>query len=125
LGIGVKVAHFAQINENNIVQEIIVVDNKHAPTEEAGVAFIKDVLKLNGTWLQTSYNSNIRGKFAGVTDIYDPKKDEFTTNFQYAEELKKLRLEREEKEAIKIAEKEAIAAKIGLTVEELQAILKQ
>jgi len=117
-------AHFAQLNNENVVQQVIVVDNKHAPTEEAGVAFIKDVLKFNGTWVQTSYNGNIRGKFAGVTDIYDPKKDEFTTNLKYQEEREKLRLEREEKEAIEIAKKEAIAAKIGLTVEELRAILK-
>ena len=109
-------AHFAQLDENNIVRKVIVIDNKHAPTEEAGVSYIKDVLKFDGTWLQTSYNSNIRGKFAGVMDIYNPEKDEFTTNFEYSEELRKPRLEREEKEAI--------AAKIGLTFEELQTILK-
>ena len=117
-------AHFAQLNENNIVQQVIVVDNKHAPTEEAGVAFIKDVLKLNGTWLQTSYNNNIRGKFAGVTDIYDAEANIFVANTEYIdqEEIKKL----EELEKIKAEKlkKEAIAAKIGLTVEELQAILK-
>jgi len=117
-------AHFAKLNDENIVQQVIVVDNKHAPTEEAGVAFIKDVLKLDGVWIQTSYNHNIRGKFAGVTDIYDPKKNEFTTNTKHVEEQEKIRLEQKEKLEIEMAKKEAIAAKIGLTVEELQTILK-
>ena len=34
-------------------------------------------LGLGGTWIQTSYNSNIRGKYAGIGDRYDSKKDEF------------------------------------------------
>jgi hypothetical protein len=118
-------AHFAQLNENNIVQQIIVIDNKDAPTEEAGIDFIKNVLKFDGTWLQTSYNANIRGKFAGITDIYDAKKDEFVVNVKYLEQLKTTRLEEKKQIESVIAEKEAIAAKIGLTVEELQTILKQ
>ena len=118
-------AHFAKLNENNIVQQVIVIDNKHAVTEEAGIEYIKDVLKLDGVWLQTSYNSNIRGKFAGVTDIYDSKKDIFVVNNAFQEEQEKIRLENKNKYESTKAEKETIAAKIGLTVEELQAILKQ
>jgi hypothetical protein len=117
-------AHFAQLNDENVVQQVIVVDNKHAPTEEAGVAFIKDVLKLDGTWIQTSYNANMRGKFAGLNDIYDPKKDAFVENIKYVEEREQFRLEQKEKLEIEMAKKEAIAAKMGLTVEELRAILK-
>ena len=118
-------AHFAQLDENNLVQQVIVVDNKHAPTEEAGVAFIKDVLKFKGTWLQTSYNGNIRGKLAGFMDIYDAEKDEFIVNIEYREEQEKLLADKAKKVIEENAKKEAIAAKIGLTVEELQAILKQ
>ena len=81
-------AHFAQLDENNIVQQVIVVDNKNAPTEEAGINFIKNVLKFDGTWLQTSYNGNIRGKFAGISDIYDADKDEFVLNIDHIEQLK-------------------------------------
>jgi hypothetical protein len=118
-------AHFAQLNENNIVQQVIVVDNQNALTEEAGIEFIKNVLRLDGTWVQTSYNANIRGKFAGVTDIYDSKKDEFVTNPAYIEEQQKIRLENKNKHESAITQKEAIASKLGLTVEELQTILKQ
>ena len=118
-------AHFAQLNENNIVQQVIVVDNNYSTTEEAGIDYIKNVLNLDGVWVQTSYNANIRGKFAGVGDIYDSKKDEFVTNPAYIEEQRKIRLENKDKYESTKAEKEAIAAKIGLTVEELQAILKQ
>jgi hypothetical protein len=118
-------AHFAQLDQNNIVQKVIVIDNKHALTEEAGIDFIKNVLKFDGTWLQTSYNNNIRGKFAGVNDIYDPKKDEFIVNTKYLEQQKKLDLEQTELAKTELAKKEAIASKIGLTVEELTTILKQ
>jgi hypothetical protein len=118
-------AHFAQLNENNIVQKVIVVDNQDAPTEEAGLDFIKNILKFDGTWVQTSYNGNIRGKFAGVMDIYDPKKDEFIVNTKYLEEQKKLDLEQAELAKTELAKKEAIASKIGLTIEELTTILKQ
>ena len=117
-------AHFAQLNENNVVQQVIVVDNKHAPTEELGIEYIKNVLKFDGVWLQTSYNNNIRGKYAAVMDIYDPKKDKFINNEKYREEMQKLQLEQQQKLETELAKKEAIAAKIGLTVEELTTILK-
>jgi hypothetical protein len=118
-------AHFAELDDNNLVQQVIVVENEHAPTEEAGLEYIKDVLKLDGTWIQTSYNGNIRGKFAGIMDIYDSKKDKFINNEKYNEEKQKLQLEKQKELEIELAKKEAIASKIGLTVEELQAILKQ
>lgn len=117
-------AHFAQLDENNIVQQVIVVDNKHAPTEELGIEYIKNVLKFDGVWLQTSYNNNIRGKYAAVMDIYDYEKDKFIHNEKYYKEKQKLELEQQQKLEIELAKKEAIAAKMGLTVEELQAILK-
>jgi len=117
-------AHFAQLDENNIVQQVIVIDNKHAQTEDAGLDYIKDVLKLDGTWIQTSYNGNIRGKFAGLMDIYDPEKNELIHNEKYHEEKQKLQLEQEQKSETELAKKEAIAMKIGLTVEELHTILK-
>ena len=117
-------AHFARLDKNNVVQQVIVVSNQHAPTEEEGINYILNVLKLDGTWLQTSYNGNIRGKFAGTTDIYDPKKDEFVTDVNYQDEIKRLAIETREQNKAELSKKEAIAAKIGLTVEELQTILK-
>jgi hypothetical protein len=116
-------AHYAQLNENNIVLKVIVVDNEYAPTEEEGLDYIVNVLKLNGTWIQTSYNGNIRGKFAGVMDIYDPKKDEFVVNSKYLEHNNQLALEEQKENDAKLAQRKAIADKLGLTVEELSVIL--
>ena len=51
-------AHFAKINNSNIVEEVIVIHNNAAPSEMTGKSFIKNVLKKEGTWLKTSYNTN-------------------------------------------------------------------
>lgn len=69
-------AHFAKINDENIVEEVIVISNDDAPNEKAGKKFIAD-LGIEGNWIQTSYNNNIRGKFAGIGDSYDPVADVF------------------------------------------------
>jgi len=74
-------AHFARI-ENGIVGQVIVVNNEtlgdlEFPESEAvGQAFIAS-LGLGGQWLQTSYNANFRGKYAGSGDTYDSELDEF------------------------------------------------
>jgi hypothetical protein len=68
-------AHFAKV-ENGVVREIIVIGNDDAPTELAGQAFIASI-GLDGEWLQTSYNANFRGRYAGIGDIYDSELDEF------------------------------------------------
>ena len=71
----VKIAHFARV-EDGVVREVIVVDNKDCgnlefPESEAvGQAFIRSI-GLNGTWHQTSYNNNWRGKYAGQGDTFD------------------------------------------------------
>lgn len=78
-------AHFAQLDENNIVQQVIVISNKvcgeptldFPDTEAAGRAFIANTLNLSGTWKQTSYNGNFRGKYAGIGDTYDAVNDVF------------------------------------------------
>ena len=75
-------AHFARVNDDNIVQEVIVISNDVAPdpapdNEAAGQAFIADVLGLAGTWKQTSYNGNFRGMYAGLGYTYDPVADVF------------------------------------------------
>ena len=50
-------AHFAKIDENNNVVDCIVLHNDVVTSEEAGKEFIQNVLKKDGTWLQTSYNT--------------------------------------------------------------------
>jgi hypothetical protein len=67
-------AHFAEIDSNGFVLRVLVIDDSQ---ENRGQDFLANDLGLGGTWIQTSYNSNIRGKYAGVGDKYDKKKDEF------------------------------------------------
>jgi hypothetical protein len=68
-------AHFAQI-KNNVVTQVIVVSDTDAPTESAGKAFIAS-LNLDGKWVQTSYNNNFRGTYAGIGYVYDAELDKF------------------------------------------------
>ena len=74
-------AHFAQLDENNVVMQVIVVNNAELldesgqESEAKGIAFCQSL--FGGTWKQTSYNANFRGKYAGIGDQYDPVKDEF------------------------------------------------
>lgn len=69
-------AHFAELDENNIVLRVLVVDNEH---EDNGQQYLAETLGLGGTWKQTSYNASIRGKFAGIGDSYDPELDIFVS----------------------------------------------
>jgi hypothetical protein len=77
-------AHFALVDETNIVREVIVVGNNDCgggdfpASEPIGQAFIASI-GLTGEWLQTSYHGNFRGKYAGVGDTYDAELDEFVT----------------------------------------------
>ena len=67
-------AHFAEIDKDGFVLRVLVVDNSQ---ESRGQDFLANDLGLGGTWIQTSYNANIRGKYAGIGDRYDKVKDEF------------------------------------------------
>lgn len=74
-------AHFARIDDN-IVRQVIVISDDVVPdpapdNEAAGQTFIANVLGLPGTWLQTSYNGNFRGVYAGIGYTYDPDLDVF------------------------------------------------
>ena len=61
-------AHFAELNENNKVLRVLVVDNAH---EDRGAEYLSIDCGLGGTWIQTSYNANFGGKFAGIGDTWD------------------------------------------------------
>lgn len=67
-------AHFARIDENNIVQEVLVVPDEQ---QHRGNDFLSIDLGLGGRWIQTSYNSNIRKMFAGVGYSYNEELDIF------------------------------------------------
>lgn len=75
-------AHFVQMNGNTCGQVIVVnnevLENKPFPESEAiGVTFLKSLYGADTEWLQTSYNGNFRGKYAGTGMVYDPELDEF------------------------------------------------
>jgi len=78
-------AYFAQLDENNIVQQVIAINNdvlnepefSFPETEVLGKAFISQTLGLPGIWKQTSYNGNIRKRYAGIGYFYDEELDEF------------------------------------------------
>jgi hypothetical protein len=74
-------AHFARIDENNIVTQVIVVDNKDCSDaagvekEYIGAAFCERL--FGGTWMQTSYNGNKRKNYAGIGYTYNADIDAF------------------------------------------------
>jgi len=80
-------AHFARIDENNVVLRVVVVDNKDTADangvekEHIGAAFLESV--LGGTWKQTSYNGNIRKNYAGIGYTYDADIDAFVAPKPY------------------------------------------
>jgi len=76
-------AHFAKIDENNIVTQVIVVSNDDikdvngVEVEEIGVAFCKKLLGADTNWKQTSYNNNFRVRYAGISYTYNEELDAF------------------------------------------------
>lgn len=75
-------AHFAKLNEENEVIQVIVVANEellenNIESESKGIAFCKSILGENTNWIQTSYNSTFRKNFAGIGYTYDEIRDAF------------------------------------------------
>lgn len=76
-------AHFAQLDNNNIVIQVIVVDNSELEDEngieheEIGITFCTNLFGSDTYWKQTSYNGNTRKNYAGIGYIYDSIRDAF------------------------------------------------
>ena len=74
-------AHFAKLDENNVVTQVIVVDNKDTSDasgvekEHIGAAFCERL--FGGEWKQTSYNGNMRKNYAGIGFTYNANIDAF------------------------------------------------
>ena len=77
-------AHFAEIGLNNKVLRVVVINNNEminhnleppAEDENIGAEFCRNL--FGGTWVQTSYNGNIRKNFAGVGYTYNSERDAF------------------------------------------------
>lgn len=69
-------AHFAQLDNNNVVTQVIVVANEElldndVESEAKGIAFCKSLFGNNTNWIQTSYNGKFRKNFASVAFTYD------------------------------------------------------
>jgi len=79
-------AHFAELDLDNKVTQVIVINDLDAPTEQNGITFIESI-GLAGTWVQTSYNTfgnthllggtPFRKNYAGIGYTYDSVRDAF------------------------------------------------
>ncbi len=91
-------AHFAQLDENNVVLQVIVVHNNELvaskqtsvnedgsiavsviESEDKGIAFCQSLFGADTRWIQTSYNGSFRGKYAGIGDTYDAETNVFSS----------------------------------------------
>ena len=76
-------AHFASLDENNVVTQVIVVanedtsDSNGVEVEEIGVAFCKKLLGADTRWKQTSYNGNFRVRYAGISYTFSEELNAF------------------------------------------------
>ena len=82
-------AHFAQLDENNIVINVIVVSNEDTAdengneVESVGIAFCQSLFGEDTLWVQTSFNARMRRRFGGIGDMYDPVRNVFRTRSPY------------------------------------------
>lgn len=78
-------AHFAKLNDQNIVIDVNVVNNEtinnlpFPDSEAVGVSFLTEWSGGYSNWKQTSYNNNFRKRFAGLGHTYDASLDAFIT----------------------------------------------
>lgn len=75
-------AHFAQLDDNNVVMQVIVIHNNElllngVESEAKGVIFCKSLFGEDTKWIQTSYNANFRKNFAGIGYVYNQERDAF------------------------------------------------
>ena len=83
-------AHFAQLDSNNVVTQVIVVGNDDITdingneVESIGVAFCQKLFGADTNWKQTSYNNKIRTRYAGIGYSYDASLDAFIPPKPYA-----------------------------------------
>ena len=76
-------AHFAQLDKNNIVLQVIVIHNNELLDENGtenefrGIQFCQSLFGNDTIWIQTSYNGKFRKNYAGIGFVYDQQKDAF------------------------------------------------
>ena len=76
-------AHFAELDTNNVVLRVIVVSNEMIldangqESETVGIAFCHSLFGSDTVWMQTSYNGNFRKNYAGIGHTYDSARNAF------------------------------------------------
>ena len=76
-------AHFAELDSNNIVLRVLVVsnamitDDQGKEQENVGIDFLKSLFGQETIWAQTSYNGNFRKNYAGIGYTYDAQRNAF------------------------------------------------
>lgn len=76
-------AHFAKLDDNNVVLDVNVVNNNtidnlsFPESEPVGIAFLTDWSGGYTNWKQTSYNASFRKNYAGINFVYDATLDAF------------------------------------------------
>ena len=76
-------AHFAELDANNVVLRVLVVGNKDTADEngvekeEIGIAFCKSIFGEETRWVQTSYNNKFRVRYAAINGTYDSERNVF------------------------------------------------
>lgn len=68
-------SHFAKLDSNNIVENVIVAEQSFINSGVVGDSFL---------WIQTSYNDNFRGKYATVGDTWDKVNEQFVSPQPFA-----------------------------------------
>jgi len=82
-------AHFAKLDENNVVLSVHVVNNdvitdaNGDEQESLGITYLKNLHGDDTNWVKTSYNANIRGAFAAIGGTYNAEKDKFIAQADY------------------------------------------
>jgi hypothetical protein len=82
-------AHFAQLDQNNIVTQVIVVHNNElldngTESESKGIDFCKSLYGEDTFWKQTSYNGTFRRNFAAIGSVYNQLRDAFISPKPYS-----------------------------------------
>ena len=82
-------AHFAKIDDNSIVQQVVVIANEDCQdsdgneSEAVGIAFCRSLFGADTNWVQTSYNNRTRQNYAGVGMKYDSTNNVFYASSPY------------------------------------------
>ena len=76
-------AHFSELNENNVVVNVLVVDNSvlldenNQESEALGIAYLQNLFGSDKKYVQTSYNLNFRKNYGGIGYEYNKTDDVF------------------------------------------------